>query len=148
MIEMPADDLTERARRLRVDQTDVERRLWKRLRNRQLGGWKWKRQVPREPYIVDFLCPEAGVVVELDGGQHAEAAAYDVRRTAFLQSLGLMVLRFWNLELVENMEGVCETILRTCHDHAQSGTLSPPRSGERVPLSASPIPQTALSNGP
>jgi len=106
--------LTDRARELRVDQTDVERRLWNELRGRRLGGWKWKRQVPRGPYVVDFLCVEAALVVELDGGQHAEAVAYDARRTAYLESLGLRVLRFWNPEAIENLDGVRETILHAC----------------------------------
>ncbi|MGH6967156.1 MAG: DUF559 domain-containing protein, partial [Phenylobacterium sp.] len=60
----------------------MEARIWEALRNRKLGGWKWKRQVPRGSYIVDFLCLEAKLVVELDGGQHAEQVAYDARRTA------------------------------------------------------------------
>ena len=107
---MPKSELTPRARDLRGSQTGVERLLWSKLRNRQLGGWKWKRQVPRGPYIVDFLCIEAGLVVELDGGQHADNIAYDERRTAYLESLGLRVLRFWNMEVVENLDGVCETI--------------------------------------
>jgi adenine-specific DNA-methyltransferase len=88
----------------------VEQLLWSKLRNRQLGGWKWKRQVPKGSYIVDFLCVEAALVVELDGGQHADNIAYDERRTAYLESLGLKVLRFWNREVVENLDGVCETI--------------------------------------
>ena len=122
---MTRHPLTDRARSLRVEQTDVERGLWNRLRRHQLGGWKWKRQVPRGDYIVDFLCTEVGLVIELDGGQHAEAVAYDSRRTAYLESLGLSVMRFWNPELVENLDGVCETILRTCEDRARSRTLSP-----------------------
>jgi very-short-patch-repair endonuclease len=122
---MTRHPLTDRARSLRVDQTDVERSLWNRLRNHRLGGWKWKRLVPRGSYIVDFLCAEARLVIELDGGQHAEAVTYDARRTAFLESLGLSVMRFWNVELVENLDGVCETILLACHDRAQSRTLAP-----------------------
>ena len=117
--------LTDRARSLRIEQTIVERDLWNRLRGHRLGGWKWKRQVPRGSFIVDFLCVEAALVIELDGGQHAEALAYDARRTASLESLGLSVMRFWNLELVENLDGVCETILHACEDRAQSRTLAP-----------------------
>jgi very-short-patch-repair endonuclease len=89
----------------------VERRLWNRLRARRLGGWKWRRQAPRGPYIVDFLCGEAGLVVELDGGQHADATTYDDRRTAYLEAQSLAVFRFWNVEIIENLDGVCETIL-------------------------------------
>jgi len=122
---VPRHPLTDRARSLRLDQTNVERDLWNRLRSHRLGGWKWKRQVPRGPYIVDFLCAEAALVVELDGGQHAEAVSYDGRRTAFLESLGLSVMRFWNGELIENLDGVCQTILMTCQDRARSRTLAP-----------------------
>ena len=126
---MTRHPLTNRARSLRLDQTNVERDLWNRLRRHQLGGWKWKRQVPCGDYIVDFLCPEAGLVIELDGGQHAEATAYDARRTAYLETLGLSVLRFWNGEVIENMEGVCETILRACEDRAQSQNPRPTSVG-------------------
>jgi len=103
-----------RARRLRQDQTNVEARLWAKLRNRALGGWKWRRQVPRGPYIVDFFCAEAGLVVELDGGQHADRVAYDERRTEVLQQQGLRVLRFWNGDVLKNRDGVCMTILQAC----------------------------------
>ena len=107
---MKRGELIPRARVLRENQTDVERLLWGKLHNRQLGGWKWKRQAPRGPFIVDFLCIEANLVVELDGGQHADNVDYDRRRTAYLENLGLTVLRFWNMEVVENLDGVCETI--------------------------------------
>ncbi len=82
----------DRARRLRREDTDAEARLWSSLRDRRLGGWKWRRQVPLGPYIVDFLCVEAGLVVELDGGQHADQMAYDARRTRYLEGLGLRVM--------------------------------------------------------
>jgi very-short-patch-repair endonuclease len=103
-----------RARRLRREDTDAEARLWNALRAHRLGGWKWRRQVPRGRYIVDFFCAEARLVVELDGGQHADQAAYDAQRTAFLETLGLRVLRFWNSAVLENRDGVCLTILDAC----------------------------------
>jgi very-short-patch-repair endonuclease len=103
--------LKDRARELRRTSTQVEARIWEALRNRKLGGWKWKRQVPRGSYIVDFLCLEAKLVVELDGGQHAEQVAYDERRTAFLEGLGYRVLRVWNHSVIEDASGVCDTIL-------------------------------------
>lgn len=106
--------LTDYAKQLRVEQTEVERFLWGRLRDRRLGGWKWKRQVPRGYYIADFLSLEAGVVVELDGGQHVDNAGYDARRTAYLERQGLVVLRFWNPEVRENLDGVCDAILAAC----------------------------------
>ena len=104
-------DRTERARRLRRDQTNVEQRLWALLRNRQLDGFKFRRQVPIDRYVADFVCADAMLVVELDGGQHAADAAYDATRTAVLERLGYVVLRFWNHDVVETAEGVAETIL-------------------------------------
>src|SRR5689334_4415097 len=88
--------LVQHARRLRTDDTRAEAHLWIALRDRRLGGWKWRRQVPRGPFIVDFYCAEAALVLEIDGGQHAEAGDYDARRTAWLAASGLRVLRFWN----------------------------------------------------
>jgi very-short-patch-repair endonuclease len=82
---------------MRKAPTDAERALWLRLRHRQIDGLKFRRQVPIGPFIVDFFCRDAGLVIELDGSQHAEAcAAYDRRRTVWLEGHGLRVLRFWN----------------------------------------------------
>jgi very-short-patch-repair endonuclease len=103
----------DRARRLRREDTDAEAKLWNALRDRRLGGWKWRRQVPKGPFIVDFLCPEAGLVVELDGGQHSEQVEYDARRRAYLERLELRVIRFWNSAVLMNRDGVCLTILDT-----------------------------------
>jgi adenine-specific DNA-methyltransferase len=100
----------ERAKKLRRDQTDVERKLWLALRDRRLGGKKFRRQVPIGSYIVDFLCLEQKLIVELDGGQHGEQAAYDDRRTDFLSGEGYRVLRFWNNDAIENFDGVLMTI--------------------------------------
>jgi very-short-patch-repair endonuclease len=128
---MKRSDLSERARSLRFDSTRPERRLWRALRDRRLGGWKWKRQVPRGPYIVDFLCVEAALVVELDGGQHADQQAYDDRRTAFLEAQGLRALRFWNGALLEDhgVTGVCDAILAACSGEAPHPS-SPRKRGE------------------
>jgi very-short-patch-repair endonuclease len=103
-----------RARALRTEDTRSEARLWAALRDRRLGGWRWKRQVPQGPYIVDFYCAAARLVVEIDGGQHAEQVGYDDRRTAFLNAKGLRVLRFWNHQVITNIDGVCLTILNAC----------------------------------
>ena len=84
------------ARGLRRRQTDAERRLWARLRDRRLLGAKFARQVPIGSYVVDFCCRERKLIVELDGGQHAAHADHDAGRTAFLQALGYRVLRFWD----------------------------------------------------
>jgi very-short-patch-repair endonuclease len=106
--------LRDRARAMRRDDTDAEAKLWNALRARRLGGWRWRRQVPKGSYILDFLCVEAGLVVELDGGQHTDQADYDARRTAHLEDLGLRVIRFWNSAVLENRDGVCLTILEAC----------------------------------
>lgn len=99
---------------MRRESTQAEARLWECLRAHRLGGWKWKRQVPCGPFIADFLCDEARLVVEVDGGQHAERVGYDARRTAYLQRLELRVIRFWNSAVLEGREGVCLTILEAC----------------------------------
>jgi adenine-specific DNA-methyltransferase len=102
----------ERARKLRRSQTEAEAKLWSRLRDRRLDGWKFKRQVPKGSYIVDFFCADAALVVELDGGQHTDdgAVAHDARRTRYLQECGYRVVRFWNAEVFTNVDGVLSTI--------------------------------------
>ena len=110
------------ARRLRQKQTDAERLLWFRLRDRRLVGWKFKRQVPIDRFIVDFFCPDAKLILEIDGGQHDERRARDENRTAILESKGYLVLRFWNNDVIGNMEGVLEEILNTI---AQAGPPHP-----------------------
>ena len=105
----------ERARALRISQTEAEAKLWRALRNRQLDGFKFRRQVPIDRYIADFACVDAKLVVELDGGQHTEAVEYDAERTKVLQACGFEVLRFWNGELADNFDGVMETIRRSLH---------------------------------
>ena len=98
------------ARKLRRTSTDVERKLWHRIRDKQLVDFRFRRQRPIGKYIVDFICLEAKLIVELDGGQHAAEVGYDAKRTTFLASLGYRVLRFWNSEVVQNMEGVLERL--------------------------------------
>lgn len=123
------DDKTprDRARRLRREDTDAEAKLWGALCDRRLGGWKWRRQVPMKPYIVDFLCVEAKLVVELDGGQHNEQIDYDHRRTRHLERLGYRVLRFWNSAVLTNRDGVCITILDACGGDCPSASIEGPR---------------------
>ncbi|GIL39207.1 endonuclease domain-containing protein [Roseiterribacter gracilis] len=101
---------SERARALRRVATDVERSLWRRMRNRALAGCKFRRQLPIGPYFADFACVEAKLVVELDGSQHADAAAYDATRTAYMEAQGWRVLRFWNNEVMQNLDGVLVAI--------------------------------------
>jgi very-short-patch-repair endonuclease len=97
------------ARRLRANQTDAETVLWNRIRNRQIGGHKFARQVPIRGYICDFVCRERRVVVEVDGGQHNESAA-DAVRDRRLSEEGYRVLRFWNNEVLGDIEGVLTMI--------------------------------------
>ena len=101
------------ARRLRRNQTDAERTLWFCLRDRRLGGLKFRRQAPIGPYIVDFCCEAACLIVELDGGQHAERTGYDAERTVDLETRGYLVLRFWDNDVLRNIEGVLQTIIAT-----------------------------------
>jgi len=93
------------ARQLRGAMTDAERRLWSLLRNRKLVGSKFRRQVPVGPYVADFLCFEARLIVEVDGGQHTESPRDEVR-DAWLRSQRLIVLRLWNSDVLKNPEGV------------------------------------------
>jgi very-short-patch-repair endonuclease len=99
------------ARRLRRDQTDTGKRLWYHLKHRGLGGGRLRRQHPVGPYVVDFVCIEARLIVEPDGGQHAERAAADRQRTAHLESLGYRLLRFWNNEARADTQAASAAIL-------------------------------------
>jgi very-short-patch-repair endonuclease len=97
------------ASRLRREATDAERLLWGALRSRRLIGYKFRFQATIEPFVVDFLCVEARLIVEIDGSQHN--AEVDAGRTHFLQSRGYRILRFWNNEVVENLDGVLEVVM-------------------------------------
>lgn len=97
------------AARLRREQTDVERKFWFAVRDRRLGGFKFRHQASIGPFVADFLCHEAMLIVEVDGGQHSEKA--DRARTGFLEERGYRVLRFWNNDVVDNLDGVLLTVL-------------------------------------
>ena len=99
---------------LRNNPTDVERLLWQRLKSSQVEGIKFRRQQVLEDFIVDFVSFEKKIVIELDGGQHAETIEKDKRRDDCLIMNGYKVLRFWDNEVIQNMEGVLEVIRRTC----------------------------------
>ncbi len=99
-----------RARRLRKQLSDAEKRLWSRLRHNQIDGHHFRRQRPVGPFIVDFACVRQCLIVEVDGGQHADRAAGEASRTAFLEKRGYRVLRFWNNEVLANTDGVLEMI--------------------------------------
>lgn len=112
------------ARRLRSNQTLAEQRLWAQLRRRQLAGFRFRRQVPISWYIVDFACHAPKLVIELDGGQHGRSRASDHCRDRMIRIAGYRVLRFWNHEVFENMEGVLARI---------RGALADPPSGHSPP---------------
>jgi very-short-patch-repair endonuclease len=99
------------ARILRTNSTDAERRLWRFLRNRLLCGYRFRRQMPLGRYIVDFVCLRARIVVELDGGQHADHLLADLERTRHLARAGFRVLRFWNSDVLQRTDDVLERIL-------------------------------------
>jgi very-short-patch-repair endonuclease len=120
------DRPTRRAQQLRNNATEAERKLWGYLSRRQLGGYKFSRQMPIGPFICDFLCRERGLVIEVDGGQHADNVS-DARRTAFLRSEGLTVLRFWNNEVLTNVEGVLTTVLASLDDNPSSKRSTHPQ---------------------
>ena len=99
------------ARRLRREQTEWEHSLWERLRRRQLDGFKFRRQHPIGPFFADFFCPEARLIVEIDGSQHADQLAHDKSRTEFLRDAGYVVLRFWNHEISSEIDSVVQRIV-------------------------------------
>ena len=101
---------TANARRLRRNMTEVEKRLWHRLRDGQIQGIAFRRQHPLGRYIVDFCALSQRLIVELDGGQHAATSAKDASRTKWLMAQGFRVIRFWNSDIVENLEGVLRQI--------------------------------------
>jgi very-short-patch-repair endonuclease len=109
------------AQDLRNNATDAERLLWSRLRRRQLGEFKFRRQRPIGRYICDFVCLEASVVVELDGSQHVIDAPYDDKRDAFLRSAGFRVLRFWNGDVLSRTDSVVETIYEALYRLGMEG---------------------------
>jgi very-short-patch-repair endonuclease len=120
--------LVDQAKRLRSQQTEAEQRLWYHLRAHRFMGLKFKRQKPLGHYIVDFICRERRLVIEVDGGQHAVQTDYDHQRDTWLREKGYRVLRFWNYEVMQELDGALERI--------RLGVLSPsppaplPSSGE------------------
>lgn len=99
------------AKRMRREPTEAEKLFWWEIRDRRLAGLKFKRQYLIDSYIVDFVCLEHKLIVELDGGQHSEMINNDAKRSAVLQSNGFRVLRVWNAEIFTNMEGVIDAVL-------------------------------------
>ena len=131
----PIPNIREFARELRKTMTDAEQLVWKFLRGKQLGA-KFRKQHPVGPYIADFACLEQKLIIELDGGQHAEQSNIqnDKTRSEFLEAQGFTVLRFWNHECFENTEAVLQTIYNTLHSVQASPHPNPPPAGEGIPL--------------
>ena len=123
--------LTGIARGLRQRQTKAEVRLWSRLRNRQLDNLKFRRQVPRGKFVADFLCDEAMLILEIDGSQHDEAPEKDVARTAYLESLGYMVMRFRNMDVLQNTDRVLDHVQAVAEERRKAPSSAP--SGHLLP---------------
>jgi very-short-patch-repair endonuclease len=122
-----------RARALRSEQGEAERRLWRRLRNRALGGRKFVRQPPIGPYFADFACREVGLVIEIDGATHSttEELRHDQAREDFLVACGWRVVRFSNDDVYRNLDGVLETILAAVEHSATRSAHSVPSPRSR-----------------
>jgi len=114
------------ARRLRREMTDAERKLWYAVRARRVESLSFGRQTPIGPFIVDFFCPEHRLIVELDGGQHGtdKALRYDGERTAWLAANGYRVMRFWNADVLTNLDGVLSAILEAVEKCNGPNTLA------------------------
>lgn len=121
-------DAKEEARELRGQMTEAETLLWLKLKGRRFQGFKFRRQPPLGPYILDFVCLEAGLAIEVDGGQHSDQLAYDRARTALIETQGLTVIRFWNHEVMNETPAVLEKIWQTLQ--ALTPTLSRQRERE------------------
>ena len=122
------------ARHLRRNQTHAERTLWFRLRDRRLAGWKFGRQFPIDRFVVDFFCADAHLIIELDGGQHALRTEADAQQTKTLEAMGYLVLRYWNNEVTQNLDGVLEEINAALERRHRPEPPHPLPSGERERL--------------
>ena len=120
------------SKNLRRNQTKAEIKIWRHLKNRTLAGFKFRRQCPIGPYIVDFVCFERMLVIEIDGGQHAEQLKEDARRTAYLKYRGFEVLRFWNSEVLVDTDSVLSAILAKLVNTPSSPTLLPLGEGSKA----------------
>ena len=136
------------ARELRKKSTDAERLMWSALRDKQLDGASFKRQVPIGPYIADFACHAKKLVVELDGGQHFadDAERADAARTAAIEARGFRVIRFSNHEVMTNRAGVLQSIADVLAARALTPTLSRKRERERAERAAMPRSDAGAAN--
>jgi very-short-patch-repair endonuclease len=146
----PIDSRVQPARRLRRDMTEAEQKLWRYLRQLPRGSSHFRRQATIGPYFADFACHTQRLIIEVDGGQHNDKrqAARDADRTAYLQAHGYRVLRFWNHDVLSNIEGVMTVIYEAITDPSAPPTPTPPRhslrsrgEGRRPPPTPDPSPQ-------
>lgn len=121
------------ARTLRKNLTETETFVWKRLRYRQIGGFKFRRQHPLGPFIVDFVCLERKLVLELDGGQHAERVEADAFRTRWLEQQGYRVVRFWNHQPFQEWDAIEQELWRLLTEEGSTPHPSSPPQGGRGP---------------
>lgn len=119
------------AKTFRKRMTHAEVQVWQRLRRRQIMGAYFRRQVPIGSFVVDFLCARARLVVEIDGAQHAWRQRYDDARTRYLETRGYTVIRFWNHDVFNNLEGVVEMIAAHLQRPMKLGKKLPPRPAPR-----------------
>ncbi len=124
------DDIRIWAREMRGRMTDAEALLWMLLRNRHIAGAKFRRQHPVGRYILDYYCVEKKLAIELDGGQHGEAADYDERRDNWLRSQGIRELRFWNNQMLAETEAVMEVIYQAVVENESNQETPLPQAGE------------------
>jgi very-short-patch-repair endonuclease len=106
------------ARAMRHDAVPAEQKLWWKLRDRRLGGFKFRRQQPAGPFVADFYCADCRLVIELDGDTHDGRESYDAGRTRWLSDNGVAVIRFTNTDVHDNLEGVLESVLKTCESRS------------------------------
>ena len=124
------DGAYDRARALRQNMTDAERSIWRILRSGQMDGHRFRRQAPFGQYIADFVCHNARLIIEINGGQHERSSPDEAKRTRFLEDQGYRILRFWNNEVLSNLEGVCAIIARELRHHPHP--TPPPSRGRNA----------------
>jgi len=126
----------------------AERRIWYHVRGNRFYGWSFKRQVPLGPYVADFLCERARLIVEVDGGQHMERAANDLERTRWLEAHGYVVVRYWNNDVMQNLEGVLVDLLGVLTRAGKTDPLPdpPPRGREKSDPLPGPPPRGREKN--
>ena len=138
--------LRDHSRQLRVNQTDAEKKLWQLLRGRQFDGFKFRRQHPIAGYIADFICLDKKLIVELDGGQHAERIDYDQTRDKKLAAAGFRVLRIWNNQMLAETEAVAEMIYREL-TAPHPGPLPASGAREKIATASTLSPDTGRGQG-